>query len=185
MPQGSAELLVPVAQRDAFTFLSDPRNASAWFSAAGFAAPPEGEPRLGMTWTVAQTAETRRPVPTCMSLYEPPSRFAWETTLGRRTINWMWQVECLPVPADGGGPSDRSSPPGTLLRLTIVLRPGFLQAPITIVFARSMHRTLERRAGRALERASEALRNHAAASRPDIPRSGASGPSAGRKRRGR
>ena len=185
MPQGSAELLVPVAQQDAFAFLSDPRNAGAWFSDAGFAVPPVGTPRLGMTWTVAQTAETRRLVPTRMSVYEPPARFAWETALGRRTINWMWQVECLPALADEGGPSARRSPPGALLRLTIVLRPGFLQAPITIVFARSMRRTLERRAGRALERAAEALRDHAATSRLDIPKGGASGPHVSRKRRRR
>ena len=185
MPQGSAELLVPVAQRDAFAFLSDPRNAGAWFSDAGFAVPPEGTPRLGMTWTVAQTAETRRPVPTRMSVYEPPARFTWETALGRRTINWMWQVECLPVPTDEGDSSARRSPSGAILRLTIVLRPGFVQAPITIVFARSMRRTLERRAGRALERAAETLHNHAAASRQDILKGGASGPHASRKRRRR
>jgi hypothetical protein len=186
MPQGSAELLVRITQRDAFTFLSDPSNAGAWFSAAGFAVPPEGTPRMGMTWTVAQTAETRRPVPTCMSVYEPPERFAWETRLSRRTINWMWQVECLPAPADEEGTSDRRRSPAALLRLTIVLRPGLLQAPITIIFARSMRHTLEQRAGRALERAAEALRDHAA-SRPDLPQDGASGPGrhTSRKRRGR
>src|SRR5258708_364244 len=132
MPQGSAELLVPVAQQDAFAFLSDPRNAGAWFSDAGFAVPPVGTPRLGMTWTVAQTAETRRPVPTRMSVYEPQARFAWETALGRRTINWMWQAESLPALADEGGPPPPTGPPRAPPPPPLPFPPPFPHAPIPL-----------------------------------------------------
>jgi len=148
MPAGAAELLVDVAPETAFAYLADPRNAHAWFSAADLAVAPEGQPRQGMTWTVVQTAETRRPVPTRMTVYEPPRRFAWSTELGPLTVNWAWQLECRPAP-DG-------DPAATLLHLTIHLRPG-IQAPITLFFARSMRRTLDLRAGRALERARDAL----------------------------
>lgn len=148
MPAGAAELLVDVAPAAAFAFLADPRNVGAWFSAAAFAVAPEGQPRAGMTWTVAQTAETRRPVPTRMTVYDPPRRFAWSTELGPLTVNWAWQLECRPAP-DGDANT-------TLLHLTIHLRPG-VQAPITLLFARSMRHTLDTRAGRALERARDAF----------------------------
>jgi hypothetical protein len=148
MPAGAADLLVPVAPEVAFAFLADPRNAGAWFSAADLAVAPEGQPRQGMTWTVAQTAETRRPVPTRITVYDPPRRFIWSTELGPLTVNWAWQLECRPAPD--------ADPGATLLHLTIRLRPG-IQAPITLFFARSMRRTLEMRAGRALERARDAL----------------------------
>src|SRR5579871_6541598 len=115
MPAGAAELLVEVAPKAAFAFLADPRNAGAWFTAANFAIAPEGQPRQGMTWTVAQTAETRRPVPTRMVAYEPPHRFTWATELGALTVNWSWQLECRPAPDD--------DPNATLLHLTIRLRP--------------------------------------------------------------
>jgi hypothetical protein len=161
MPAGAADLLVAVAPAAAFAFLADPRNTGAWFSAAAFAVAPQGQPRPGMTWTVARTAETRRPVPTRMTVYEPPRRFAWSTELGPLTVNWTWQLECRPTP-DG-------DPTATLLHLTIHLRPG-IQAPITLFFARSMRRTLEARAGRALERARDALIARANRSRGTTPR---------------
>jgi hypothetical protein len=162
MPAGAAELLVEVPAEAAFTFLADPRNAGEWFSAAGFASPPEGKLRQDMTWTVAQTAETRRPVPTRMTIYEPPSRFAWATVLGPLTVNWTWQLECRPAPD--------ADPSATLLHLTIRLRPG-IQAPITLIFGRSMRRTLDIRAARALERAHDALIAPAARSRSTPPSS--------------
>ncbi len=168
MPAGAAELLADVAPATAFAYLADPRNAGAWFSAAAFAVAPEGSPRPGMTWTVAATAETRRPVPTRMTVYEPPLRFAWSTELGPLTVNWTWQVECRAAP-DG-------DPNATQLHLTIHLRPG-IQAPITLFFARSMRRTLQQRAGRALERARDALA--AQSSRPH----GSPPPKASRHRR--
>src|SRR5437868_11800618 len=102
MPAGAAELRVDVAPDAAFAFLADPRNADSWFTAAEFAVAPEGQPRVGMTWTLAETVETRRTVPTRMTVYEPPLRFAWATDLGALTVNWTWQLECRPVPDDTG-----------------------------------------------------------------------------------
>ena len=191
MPKGSAELLVAVSREAAFAFLADPRHAREWFTPAGFAVPPEGEPHVGMTWVVAQTAETRHPVPTRMSVYDPPSRFMWETTLGSPTVNWAWEVECLPpdhtdraVGASGGRPpSPAASVPGeTLLRLTIHLRPG-IQAPIALLFARSMRRTLARRAEHALERARDTLLAYDSAAQPDMPKGSSPTPNSPRKRR--
>src|SRR5262249_34873004 len=145
MPEGAAERILSGDPARVFAFLADPRNAQAWFTGADFEAPPEGEPRAGMTWTLAKTEETRGPIPTRIRLYEPPARFAWETTLSRMRTNWTWTVSCAP----GAGASGASA---TRVRLAIRLRPGLLDTLLALLLSRTLRETLSTRAERTLDR---------------------------------
>lgn len=161
MPEGAAERILPGDPVHVFAFLADPRNAQAWFTGADFEAPPEGEPRAGMTWTLAKTEETRGPIPTRTCLYEPPARFAWETALSRMRTNWTWTVSCAPVPGASGAPA-------THIRLAIRLRPGLLDTLLAFMLARTLRETLSTRAERTLERADTALaRQRSGGKQPD------------------
>lgn len=140
----------------AFAFLADPHNAGAWFAGAGFEEPPVGPPCAGQTWSFAKTPGTRRVQPVRMSVYEPPSRFVWETRLPTVATNFTWEMRCEPA--------GEVQPGGTRLCLTYHLRPGLAQWLTTAVGFSLVGRALREQAQRAAERAAEALDAGAAAS---------------------
>src|SRR5579872_213777 len=156
MLEGTGEALTAAAPTIAFAFLADPRNAGAWFAGAGFAEPPVGPPRAGQTWSFAQTPGTRRVQPVRMSVYEPPSRFVWETQLPAALTNFTWELRC--------DPAGTERPGGTRLRLTYRLRPGLVQWLTTAVGFSLVGRALREQAQAAAERAAAALSASAAPS---------------------
>ncbi len=78
MPEGAGDAVVAVPPRVAFGYLADPRHAPEWFAGATLAEPPQGLPGIGMRWRFTQ--RDGRVVPVRMADYEPPRRFAWQTT---------------------------------------------------------------------------------------------------------
>ncbi|HLZ22523.1 MAG TPA: SRPBCC family protein [Ktedonobacterales bacterium] len=175
MLEGTGESVTAAAPAVAFNFLADPRNAGLWFAGAGFEEPPTGPPRAGQTWSFAQTPGTRRVQPVRMSIYEPPSRFVWETRLPTVLTNFTWEMRCDPAGAERPG--------GTHLRLTYRLRPGLVQWLTTAVGFSLVGRALHEQAQRAADRAAEAL---SAASSPSSGQpNNARGNDAGRKRKRR
>lgn len=171
MLEGTGEAVAAVAPAAAFAFLANPRNAGVWFAGAGFAEPPEGPPRAGLTWSFARTAGTRRVQPARMSIYEPPRRFVWETRLPAILTNFTWEMRCEPA--------GEEQPGGTRLRLTYHLRPGLIQWLTTLVGFSLVNRALREQAQSAADRAAVALSSMPSA--PDKKRD--SGPGRKRKRR--
>ena len=149
MLEGTGESVAAVAPAGAFAFLANPRNAGAWFAGAGFAEPPEGPPRAGLTWSFARTSGTRRVQPVRMSVYEPPRRFVWETRLPAVLTNFTWEMRCEPA--------GEEQPGGTRLRFTYRLRPGLVQWLTTAVGFSLVTRALREQAQQAADRAAEAL----------------------------
>lgn len=175
MLEGTGEAVAPSTPATAFAFLANPRNAGAWFVGAGFAVPPEGPPRAGLTWSFARTTGTRRVQPVRMSVYEPPRRFVWETRLPAVLTNFTWEMRCEPASEGRAG--------GTRLRLTYRLRPGLVQWLTTAVGFSLVNRALREQAQRAADRAAEALSSSAGPS-SGKPADGR-GNGAGRKRKRR
>ena len=169
---GRGEATVAATPAVAFTFLSDPRNAGEWFAGSGFAEAPTGSPRVGMTWRFERMRGTRRQVPVTMSVYEPPSRFVWETRLGLFSTNNVWELQFEPVMVDSGS-VDQPAQPGTRISMTIRLRPrlfGWLGVLPALPLLRGQ---LPARAQRAADRAAEAVLARAQSSggrRPQPPR---------------
>lgn len=149
MLEGAGEAVAAVAPAVAFAFLANPRNAGAWFAGAGFAEPPAGPPRAGLTWSFARTAGTRRVQPVSMSVYDPPRRFVWETRLPAILTNFSWEMCCEPT--------GEEQPGSTRLRLTYRLRPGLVQWLTTAVGFSLVKRALREQAQRTAARAAEAL----------------------------
>lgn len=156
MLEGTGEAVTAAAPAVAFAFLADPRNAGAWFAGAGFAEPPVGPPRAGQTWSFARTPGTRRVQPLRLSVYEPPSRFVWETRLPTVLTNFTWEMRC--------DPADEKQPGGTRLRLTCRLRPGLVQWLTTAMGFSLVSRALREQAQRAVDRAAAALADSSAPS---------------------
>lgn len=154
MLEGTGEALTTVAPATAFAFLANPRNAGAWFAGAGFAEPPVGPPRAGQTWRFDKTPGTRRVQPVHMSVYEPPSRFVWETQLPAALTNFTWELCCAPAGAERPG--------GTRLCLTYRLRPGLVQWLTTAVGFSLVGHALREQAQAAADRAAKALSDFAA-----------------------
>lgn len=159
MLDGSGEATAAVAPAVAFAFLADPRHAGEWFAGAGFETPPRGPARVGLEWSVAQTPGTRRVQPMRMTVYEPPSRFVWETQYRAPfQTNFVFEMACEPAesePVEGEGETEGVE--STRLRFTIRLRPGVVQwASIAAGFA-LLRRALRERAQKAAERAAEAV----------------------------
>ncbi|MGH2515318.1 MAG: SRPBCC family protein [Ktedonobacterales bacterium] len=156
MLEGTGEALAKVTPAAAFTFLANPRNAGAWFAGADFEEPPVGPPRAGQTWSFARTPGTRRVQPVRMSIFEPPSRFVWETRLPSVLTNFTWELRCEPAGDE--------MPGGTRLRLIYRLRPGLAQWLTTAVGFSLVGRALREQAQRAADRAAEALSSTSAPS---------------------
>ena len=185
MLDGMGEATAAVAPAVAFAFLADPRHADEWFAGAGFETPPAGPARAGLEWSFAQTPGTRRVQPMRMTVYEPGSRFVWETTFrSPLATNFVFEMRCEPVqieerpaPAEPGAAIDAATAPaapepneealsragravlqqGTLLRFTIHLRPGVVQwASVAAGFV-LLRRALRERAQQVALRAAEAL----------------------------
>ncbi len=143
MPEGSGEATVAISPQAAFRYLADPRHASEWFAGVELAESPHGP--LGMQTTWRFTQRDGRVVPVRMAVYEPPRRFAWQTTYLPLRSNLRWTIECLPV---------ENEPSQTLLRMTIRLDPGPLgRLALLFTFGHSAG-TLAVRAQDAVERAS-------------------------------
>lgn len=146
MPEGAGDAVVAVPPRVAFGYLADPRHAPEWFAGATLAEPPQGSPGIGMRWRFTQ--RDGRVVPVRMADYEPPRRFAWQTTYMPLRSNLRWTLECLPVAGE---------PSRTLLRMTIRLVPGPLgYLVLLLTFGRSAQ-SLAARAQDAVERARDVL----------------------------
>ena len=156
MLEGTGEALTMAAPGVAFAFLADPRNAGAWFAGAGFEEPPAGPPCAGQTWSFTRTPGTKRVQPVRMSVYEPPSRFVWETQLPTVLTNFTWEMRCDPAGDAQLG--------GTRLRLTYRLRPGLAQWLTTAVGFSLVGRALREQAQHAVDRAAEALSTGSASS---------------------
>jgi len=184
MPQGSAELVVPGEPARVFAFLADPRNAQAWFSDAPFEEPPEGEVRADMTWVLARTEETRHAMPMGVRVYDPPTRFVWETLNDRVRTNWTWTVTCASAP-DAARAEAGISGSATLLCLTIRLRPAVFDLVIGLLLTRALRETLSMRAARTLERARAALPGPASTSRSGSASSPSASSRSGHQRRRR
>lgn len=161
MPEGAGETIVAVLPEVAFGYLADPRHAPEWFAGAALAE-PRGPLGTHRTWRFVQRGG--RVVPVRMAVYEPPRRFAWQTTYPPLRSNLRWTLECLPA---------ENEPSHTLLRMTIRLDPGPLgRLALLLAFGRS-ERTLAARAQDAAERARDALLEGAASegrARPKSPR---------------
>lgn len=169
--QGRGEATVATTPAVAFTFLADPRNAGEWFAGSGFAEAPSGSPRAGMTWRFERMRGTRGEVPVTMTLYEPPSRFVWETRLGAFSTNIVWELQCEPVTLESEE-LDQPTLPGSLITMTIRLRPrlfGWLGVLPALPLLRGQ---LPARAQRAANRAAEAVLAHTQSTgrRPQPPR---------------
>jgi hypothetical protein len=181
---GTGSALVPASPAVTFAFLADPRHAGAWFAGSGFAEPPSGSPRAGMTWRFERMRGTRRPVPARMSVYEPPTRFVWETQVGIFGVNNAWELGVEPASVEGEEP-DQPPAPGARVTMTIRLRPrlfGWLAVLPALPLLRGQ---LPARAQRAADRAVAAVLDYLSATtrRPQPPR--APRPDRGRPRRRR
>lgn len=160
---GVGEATVAATPAVAFAFLSDPRNAGEWFAGSGFAEAPTGSPRAGMSWRFERMRGTRGHVPVSMTVYEPPSRFIWETRLGVFSTNNVWELRCEPATVESDE-ADQPAKPGTLITMTIRLRPrlfGWLGVVPALPLLRGQ---LPSRAQRAAARAAEAVQAHAQSS---------------------
>lgn len=159
MPEGSGEATVATSPQAAFRYLADPRHASEWFAGVELAEPPQGPLGPQATWRFRQ--RSGRIVPARMAVYEPPRRFAWQTTYLPLRSNLRWTMELLPA---------EDVPSQTLLRMTIRLDPGPLGwLTLLLTFGRSK-RTLTYRAQDAAERARDALLESAGSERPVRPK---------------
>lgn len=184
MLDGMGEATAAVAPAVAFAFLADPRHAGEWFAGAGFETPPQGPARAGLEWSFARTPGTRYVQPVRMTVYEPPSRFIWETTFrSPLATNFSFEMQFAPVaiavapeppadeaetdtspspPADTPAPVPATSVPGTRLRFTIRLRPGVVQwASVAAGFV-LVRRALRERAQKAADRAAATVESAAA-----------------------
>lgn len=157
--EGMGEATVEATPAAAFAFLSDPRNAGLWFAGSGFAQPPEGAPRAGMIWRFERMRGARGPVTATMSAFEPPERFVWETRVGILGVNNVWELRFEQALVDSGSP-DVPARPGTIITMTIRLRPrplGWLSILPALPLLRGQ---LPARAQRAADRAAEAVQAH-------------------------
>lgn len=177
MLDGMGEATAAVAPAVAFAVLADPRHASEWFAGADFETPPQGAARAGLEWSFARTPGTRRVQPMRMTVYEPPTRFVWETTFrSPLSTNFIFEMRCEPaeIAADDADSPDATPPPdaaeqppvdrpsraapvqATRLFFTIRLRPSLVQwASIAAGFV-LLRRALRERAQTAVDRAAEA-----------------------------
>ena len=168
---GTGSALVAASPAVTFAFLADPRNAGEWFASSGFAEPPSGSPRAGMTWRFERMRGTRRPVPVRMSVYEPPTRFVWETRLGLFGANNAWELRIEPESVVSEDP-DQPSAPGARVTMTIQLRPRLLGWVAVLPALPLLRGQLPARAERAADRAAAAVLSHLSATtrHPQPPR---------------
>jgi uncharacterized protein YndB with AHSA1/START domain len=148
MREGTGEVEVPVAPREAFAYLADPRHAPRWFAGVEVVDAPQGPIAMGVTWRFIQTQSGGRASPTRMALYEPPTRFVWRTARRWPATNLTWEVNCLPV---------TENPRATLLRLTIRIEPGPLGWLSVLAASAFRSSVIADRAQRAVERARDVL----------------------------
>ena len=160
---GKGEATVAATPAVAFAFLSDPRNSGEWFAGSGFAEPPVGAPRAGMTWRFERMRGTRRPVAVTMSVYEPPSRFVWETRLGVFGSNNAWELRFEPVTIESEEP-EQPARPGTRITMTIRLRPRLFGWFVVLPALPLLRGQLPARAQRAADRAAAAVHGRAQSS---------------------
>lgn len=160
MREGVGEVTVAVAPDVAFAYLADPRHAQEWFAGARLAEQPEGAPHVGMTWRFVQARSDHRVVPVRMAVYEPPTRFVWRTALRWPRTNLRWEMRCEPEtpPLQGEG--------GTRLRMTIGIEPGPIGWLGLYLSPRLYRPDPAMQAQRAIERARDALEEHAASQSP-------------------
>lgn len=169
---GTGEATVAATPAVAFAFLSDPRNAGEWFAGSGFAQAPSGSPRAGMSWRFERVRGTRGHVPVTMTVYEPPTRFVWETRLGVFSANNVWELRVEPATLESEA-LDQQGVPGALISLTIRLRPRLLGWLGVLPALPLLRGQLPARAQRAAHRAAEAVEAHTQSStrrRPQPPR---------------
>ncbi|MEO7000570.1 MAG: SRPBCC family protein, partial [Ktedonobacterales bacterium] len=101
MREGSATTTVAAAPAVAFALLADPCNAPLWFAGGALANEPQGPLRADMTWAFLQGPTGKeRSIPARMALYDPPTRFAWQTTNPTGRDNLRWEVTCIPDSPD-------------------------------------------------------------------------------------
>jgi len=146
MPEGVGEAIAAVPPGAAFSYLADPRRAPEWFAGVKLPEPPQGPLGTHMTWRFVQ--QGGQVVPVRMAEYEPPRRFAWQTTYAALRSNLRWTTECLPTEGE---------PSQTLLRMTIHLDPSPLARLVLLLTFGRTQRTLAVRAQSATERAREVL----------------------------
>lgn len=146
MPEGVGEAVAAVSPEAAFGYLADPRRAPEWFAGVKLPEPPQGPLGAHMTWRFVQ--RDGRVVPVRMAVYEPPRRFAWQTTYAALRSNLRWTLECLPVEGE---------PTQTALRMTIHLDPSLLGRLVLLLTFGRTERTLGARAQTAAERARDIL----------------------------
>lgn len=159
MPEGSGEAIVAASPQAAFRYLADPRHAFEWFAGVTLAEPPQGPLGSQMTWRFRQ--RDGHVIPLRMAEYEPPRRFAWQTTYLPLRSNLRWTMECLAA---------ENEPSQTLLRMTIRLDPGPLgRLTLLLAFGHS-EETLTARAQDAAERARDALLESAGSERRERPK---------------
>ena len=170
MRAGTGEATVAVAPDAAFAYLADPRHTQEWFAGARLVEPPEGAPHAGMTWRFVQVRSDNRVVPVRMAVYEPPTRFVWRTTLRWPRTNLRWEMRCEPeTPSPPLTPSPQGegkSVNGTLLRMTISIEPGPVGWLGLYLSPRLYRPDPAMQAQRAVERARDALEEHAAPPSP-------------------
>ena len=206
MRTGSGVTTAPVTPAVAFAFLADPRNAPEWFAPVTFAgdepgdAPPQmaqsasrgvssaSVTRVGATWRFIPTTPARRAtrtasrrratIPMRMAAYEPPTRFAWETTYPTSRDNLRWEITCAPASSDAAHGTDAATTtstattavpetaadnpperplPHTTIHMSLRIQPGPLGWVSLLVAAPFTRGGLNRRAQRALDRARETL----------------------------
>lgn len=184
--EGSGEATAAVSPIAAFAFLADPHHASEWFAGAGFAVPPTGPVREGLTWSFEQTPGTRHIVPMRMTIYEPPRRFAWASQASRYLTNHIWELRCEPAmpgaPEPGAILTSESESEQTRLVMTISLQPGLVDMLSTAAGYVLVRRALREQAQRAVTRAAEALETRATRQQSSV-KGSRPNPSNGKSRR--
>lgn len=152
--EASAEVEIACVAEAAFAWLADPRNAAAWFASVALPEPPARPLRVGTVWTFALTRQRGKRIPMRLAEYQPPQRFAWETTYPGWRDNLTWALAFTTAEAD---------PDTSRLRLTIHQRPGPLGWPLLLLaaaltwFNPGYVGSMRARAERAAQRAQEAL----------------------------
>jgi hypothetical protein len=162
MLHATGETHTQTAPAAALAYLADPRHAPEWFASVAVEGLADEPPRAGQTWRFVERGSRGTARPVRMALYEPGTRFIWETQLGPARTNIVWEVTTSAAPEGEGGAT---------LRLETRWRPGLLGWPAALAAALLTRAALARRAQRTIERARDAVEAAAgtasSAERPD------------------
>ena len=154
------ETQVALAREQAFAWLADPRNASAWFASVRLERPPAIPLRQGAAWRFLLTRQGDRSMPLRLAEYAPSTRFVWETDHPgwRGNLRWVFTFTDVDAEEEAGGAAR-----ATWLGLRIEQRPGLLGWPLLALawaaerISRESASSVGARAQRAVERARDAL----------------------------